>query len=122
VIDLTKTSLSTFLPNDEGEYCAKLLRFDIFNKAFEDGDTHIDIAYVGIDTDIMNICELEKENFGCYPGHGGDESSYVLRYDLDPNQHELYPNVEHREDCPGPRLELEFPDMLYTDGLEMGER
>ncbi len=63
VIDLTKTSLSTFLPNDEGEYCAKLLRFDIFNKAFEDGDTHIDIAYVGIDTDIMNICELEKENF-----------------------------------------------------------
>jgi hypothetical protein len=66
--------------------------------------------------------ELEKENFGCYPGHGGDESSYMLRHDLDPNQHELYPNVEHGEDCTGPRLELEFPDMLYTDGLEMGER
>ena len=63
VIDLTKTALTTFKPNDEGEYCTKLLRFDVFNKTFEYGDTHIDIAYIGIDTDIMNICELEKEKF-----------------------------------------------------------
>ena len=63
VIDLTKTSLNTFLPNAKGEYCAKLLRFDVFNKAFENGDTHIDIAYVGIHTDIMSVCELEKDKF-----------------------------------------------------------
>ena len=63
VIDLTKTALTTFLPNEDGEYCTKLLRFDVFNKTFEYGDTHIDIAYIGIDADIMNICELEMENF-----------------------------------------------------------
>lgn len=63
VIDLTKTSLKTFLSNDEGLYCAKLLRFDVFNKAFENGDTHIDIAYIGFDTDIMNVCNLEKDSF-----------------------------------------------------------
>jgi hypothetical protein len=63
VIDLTKTSLNTFLPNAKGEYCAKLLRFDVFNKAFENGDTHIDIAYLGIHADIMSVCELEKDNF-----------------------------------------------------------
>ena len=63
VIDLTKTALTTFLPNEDGEYCTKLLRFDVFNKTFEHGDTHIDIAYIGIDADIMNICELEKDKF-----------------------------------------------------------
>ena len=63
VFDLSKSSLKSFTANDSGDYCARFVRLDIFNKQFFDEETHIDIAYIGMDPDIMKICELELENF-----------------------------------------------------------
>ena len=63
IIDLSKTSLKTFKPDNSGEYMAQLLRIDIFNKEFADETTHVDIAYIGIDSNILDICDLERENF-----------------------------------------------------------
>ena len=59
IIDLTKTKLATYLPDGNGLFAPKLIRFDIFNKAFTDLNCYIDIAYVGIDSDISKICALE---------------------------------------------------------------
>ena len=61
VIDLTKTSLKAYTADSNGEYKAVLLRLDIFNKEFKDENTYIDIAYIGIDDSIADICELERE-------------------------------------------------------------
>ncbi len=63
VIDLSKTGLKSYTANDSGEFVTKLLRVDIFNKQFTDATTHIDIAYIGIDSDLTKICELEQEKF-----------------------------------------------------------
>jgi len=61
VIDLsTLSELKTFKASD-GKYCAKYIRFDTFNKRFSDADTHIDVAYVGIDASLEEICDLNKD-------------------------------------------------------------
>ena len=50
-----------------GEYYAIYLRVDIFNKRFENADTHIDLAYMGIDADLKEICALCSEEFDTIP-------------------------------------------------------
>lgn len=63
VIDLSKSALKQFAPNESGNYCASFLRIDVFNGPFTDEDTHIDFAYIGMESDLAKICELEKDNF-----------------------------------------------------------
>ena len=63
VIDLSKAGLKAFEANSFGDYCVKFLRVDIYNGVFENEDTHIDFAYFAIDSDILKICKLEKDNF-----------------------------------------------------------
>ena len=63
VIDLSKTNLQKYTADDNGNYCAKLLRIDMFNKEFQNADTHIDVAYIGMDDDLYEICKLEQEKF-----------------------------------------------------------
>ena len=59
--------LSSFIPNsfkaDDGTYYAGYLRVDVFNKKFNNADTHIDIAYMGIDSDISKIAGLCVDEF-----------------------------------------------------------
>lgn len=50
-----------------GAYHAADLRIDIFNKKFEDANTYIDIAYMGIDADLKEICDLCSEDFDTIP-------------------------------------------------------
>ena len=63
VIDLSKSGLKSFSEGDDGNYCATFLRMDIFNVALTDPETHIDLAYVGIASELIDICELEREEF-----------------------------------------------------------
>ena len=63
IIDLTVSGLKSFTENEDGEYYAKFLRVDFFNIELKDAETHIDIAYVGIDADLKDICDLESEGF-----------------------------------------------------------
>ena len=50
-----------------GAYHAADLRIDIFNKKFEDANTYVDIAYMGIDADLLEICDLCSEDFDTIP-------------------------------------------------------
>ena len=65
VIDLSKAKFSKipYSANADGNYCAQFVRFDVFNSKLTDPDTHIDIAYIGLDSDLKKICQLESENF-----------------------------------------------------------
>lgn len=60
VIDLSQANLKTYSQNSTDAYCAKFLRLDIYNTTFSNEDTHIDFAYIGIDSDLSTICELER--------------------------------------------------------------
>ena len=64
VIDLSLVSaLPNFSAASDGKYYAQHLRFDIFNRKFTDPTTHIDIAYVGIDASLEEICAINKDQF-----------------------------------------------------------
>ncbi len=64
VVDLTKVEkdvyLSQFKSNADGEYAVQFLRFDFFNHKMDLND-YIDIAYVGIDSDLEKIYELNAD-------------------------------------------------------------
>ncbi|MBQ8408520.1 MAG: hypothetical protein IJY39_06600 [Clostridia bacterium] len=60
VIDLSKASSAITYVDQNGKYYTKLLRIDIFNKVFSNSGTYIDLAYVGIDSDLSKICWLEN--------------------------------------------------------------
>ena len=63
VFDLSKSSLKFFKPDTNGNYCAQFVRVDIYNKQFYNETTHIDFEYIGLDPDLMKICELERDEF-----------------------------------------------------------
>ncbi len=63
VFDLSKAGLNSYIADGSGNYTTRLLRFDIFNKSFNDPDVHIDFAYIGIDSDLREICKLEEGKF-----------------------------------------------------------
>ncbi len=49
VFDITsKTTCTTFTPNEDGEYVAKFIRFDVFNGQIMSTDSYIDIAFLGV--------------------------------------------------------------------------
>ncbi len=66
VFDLASLIPSKFTEQD-GKYYAGSLRLDVFNKAFTNADTHVDIAYMGIDADLREICELCSDEFDTIP-------------------------------------------------------
>ena len=72
IIDLSKAKgLKSYVAADDGLYYAQLLRFDVFNEKLNNLDTHVDIAYIGIDHDLMTIAALETDqsiNFTFYSG------------------------------------------------------
>lgn len=45
------------------KYYAKYMRFDVFNKAYSDENTHVDIAYFGMHASLEDICTLNAEAF-----------------------------------------------------------
>ena len=66
VFDLSSLISGSYTEQD-GEYYAIYMRVDIFNKRFDNSDTHIDIAYMGIDADLKEICGLCSEEFEIIP-------------------------------------------------------
>ena len=75
VFDLS-SFISSFTEQD-GKYYAKYLRVDIYNKAFTDADTHIDIAYMGIDADLAEIGALCKDEFEEIPLYYKDSAESI---------------------------------------------
>ena len=62
IVDISKSSAKTYSADSEGKYYAQYIRADLFNSVTPT-DTAIDVAYIGIDSDLMEICKLESENF-----------------------------------------------------------
>ena len=62
VIDLTKTEIKTFTPDNDGKYYANYVRVDVFNKVTSP-DTKIDIAFIGICASLEEICAITKDDF-----------------------------------------------------------
>ena len=67
IFDLSKTSnnLKNFKESDDNTFHARTLRLDIFNAQYSDPTTHIDFAFIGLESSLKAICELEaiKNNF-----------------------------------------------------------
>ena len=48
ILDVTsKTTCKTYVKNDDGEYVAKFIRFDVFNQVMST-DSYIDIAFLAV--------------------------------------------------------------------------
>jgi hypothetical protein len=66
VLDVASyTSHKSFKP-ESNVYYTRYIRFDMFNKlnnVYSDDSTSVDIAYVGMDSDLMTICTLNAEDF-----------------------------------------------------------
>ena len=73
IIDLSQAKKG-YTESDDGGYYAKLLRVDIFNGNFQFADTHVDIAYIGIESDIETVCELESGKMKVFNFFSGKEN------------------------------------------------
>lgn len=62
VIDLEKLGAKTFKPDGNGVYNTKYFRVDVFNTRLPE-DVTIDIAYVGMDSELKAICDVNAEEF-----------------------------------------------------------
>ena len=64
VWDLSKSNMKRYIAGEDGKYYANKMRIDWFNKQLPEG-TAIDVAFIGIDSDLSAICQLEQvaENF-----------------------------------------------------------
>jgi hypothetical protein len=62
VIDLEKLGAKTFKPDENGVYNTKYFRVDVFNTRLPE-DVTIDIAYVGMDSDLKAICDVNADEF-----------------------------------------------------------
>ena len=60
IVDISKSTAKTYVPDSEGKYYAQYIRLDVFN-AFTPTDIALDIAYVGISSDLMEICKLNQD-------------------------------------------------------------
>ena len=59
VWDLSKSNMKRYIAGDDGKFYANKMRIDWFNKQLPEG-TAIDVAFVGIDSDLSAICQLEQ--------------------------------------------------------------
>ena len=64
VIDATKNIreefASNFAPNSDGDYVINFLRFDFFNNKMS-AESYFDLAYLGMDSDLDKIIELNSD-------------------------------------------------------------
>ncbi|MBQ8407689.1 MAG: hypothetical protein IJY39_02360 [Clostridia bacterium] len=77
VFDVSKSACKTFTAAADGKFYANYLRIDIFNKVLPT-TVAIDIAYVGMDSDLMEICKLNAEEFESIDYYGGGSTKTDL--------------------------------------------
>ena len=65
IYDLSKSTIQNFKVGDDGKYYATNLRIDVFNQQYQNPDTHIDIAFIGLHDNLADICALDmiKDNY-----------------------------------------------------------
>lgn len=66
-----------------GEYLAKYLRMDVFSSQMAEDD-YIDIAYIGMSDDLIDICELNRDMETLTLAAGANTATEVDPYDYIP--------------------------------------
>lgn len=69
ILDMSKFNHPSFKTAD-GKYFCKYIRFDFFNKRHQ-AETKLDIAYIGMDSNLEEICKLNQDDFAELPIHAG---------------------------------------------------
>ena len=69
ILDLSKFNHPSFTDVD-GEYRCQYIRFDFFNKKHT-ANVELDIAYIGMDSSLEEICKLNQDEFDELPVHAG---------------------------------------------------
>ena len=77
VLDMSTIKPSIVKADSDGKYRIQYLRVDVFNKRLPE-DVTIDIAYVGIESDLETICRLNADEFDVIEHyHSGSSKKYL---------------------------------------------
>ena len=76
IFDVSKSSSKTFTAASDGKYYTNYLRLDVFNKVLPT-TVAIDIAYVGMDSDLMEICKLSADEFNTADYYVGNSKTTI---------------------------------------------
>lgn len=82
VVNIAKSSCQTYTKDKDGKYHAKYLRIDVFNKTTADAE--FDIAFVGIDSSLEDICKHVQEEFPLVDYIDGGTASVIDTYTYEP--------------------------------------
>jgi len=86
ILDISKFNHPSFTEAD-GKYCCKYIRFDLFNKKHAES-VKLDIAYIGMDSSLEEICKLNQQEFSELPIYAGalvgsiDTYTYETYFDV----------------------------------------
>ena len=78
ILDISKFSHPSFIES-EGKYCCTYIRFDLFNKKHAES-VALDIAYIGMDSSLEEICKLNQSEFEVIPLIAGSLVGEVNTY------------------------------------------
>ena len=83
VLDISKFAHPSFTESD-GKYYCQYMRFDFFNKKFTES-VELDIAYIGMDSRLEEICKLNQSEFDVLPLIAGTVSGEIntTTYEID---------------------------------------
>ncbi len=86
ILDISKFNHPSFTETD-GKYNCRYIRFDFFNKKHAES-VKLDIAYIGMDSSLEEICKLNQQEFSELPIHAGalvgsvDTYTYETYFDV----------------------------------------
>ena len=86
ILDISKFSHPSFIES-EGKYFCTYIRFDLFNKKHAES-VALDIAYIGMDSSLEEICKLNQSEFEVIPVIAGsltgevNTSTYNTYFDI----------------------------------------
>jgi hypothetical protein len=111
VVDLSTWEKESFKADSEGIYTAKFIRFDVFNKKYEN-PCSIDVSYMGMSDNLEDICALEPTV---------DALTYITKNKtmfLDTKTAKTY---EYTEEAEGP-IKLVFDAQAIYDEIPASEK
>ena len=83
VVNIANSSCETFTKDKDGKYYTKYLRVDVFNRVTAT-DVELDIAFVGIDSSLEEICKHVQEDFSTIDYIDGGTTSVIDTYTYEP--------------------------------------
>ena len=97
VVNVAKSKCGTFTPDADGKYYTKYIRVDVFNKVTPT-DVAMDIAFVGMDSSLEEICKLAQDEFATIDYYEGSSKTDLDTFTYEPYvKHYIDPNSGYKE-------------------------